>query len=394
VSAEPRRTEAVEPLAGVRVLVLTSGHEALDSRIYGREARSLRALGARVTVVGKLTRGTTQDSDVLPVPAPSSRLERFLLQPWRCLWRAKGCTPDIVHFHDAEMLAVLPVARLWWPGAKFVYDVHEDFAELMMIRDWLPEGLKPAARALTNGCEKTLSRLAHGVVAVTPPLAAPFPQACKVSAMNFPTSDFYEAAAAVRSGGARRFDIVHLGTLNRRRAAFLSDVLTRMQRTRPQLRSLVVGASADILEFLGGRVPAGCELRGLVPHDEVPGLLAGAKVGIDVHPWLGRHLEPALAVKVCEYMGAGCAVVASPMPVLEEVLSRSKDCPEGIEIVAGEDPEAFARAALRLIGAIEGGGDPGESLRRFALEHMQWDREAGNIAALYRALLNGETCGL
>jgi glycosyltransferase involved in cell wall biosynthesis len=291
------------------------------------------------------------------------------------------------------MLAVLPVARLWWPGAKFVYDVHEDFAELMMIRDWLPEGLKPAARALTNGCEKALSRLAHGIVAVTPPLAAPFPQACKVSAMNFPTKDFYEkAAAAVRPGGDRRFDIVHLGTLNRRRAAFLCDVLTRVQRTRPQLRSLIVGASADMLEFLGGRVPAGCELRGLVPHDEVAGLLADAKVGIDVHPWLGRHLEPALAVKVCEYMGAGCAVVASPMPVLEEVLSGSTDRPEGIEIVAGEDPEEFARAALRFIGEIESARNPGESVRRFAVDHMQWDLEAGHIAALYRALLNGEKC--
>ena len=255
---------------------------------------------------------------------------------------------------------VLPLARLWWPRARFVYDVHEDFAELMMIRDWLPDRLKPVARTLTDRSEKLLSRLAHGIVAVTPPLATPFPHVRKVSAMNFPTADFFEgAAAASRRGGARRFDIVHLGTLNRRRAAFLSEVLTRMRQALPEMRSLIVGASPEILEFLGDRVPVGCELRGMVAHEEVPQLLADSKIGIDVHPWAARHLEPALAVKVCEYMGAGCAVVASPMPVLEGVLSRSAERLDGIEIVRGEDPAKFSEAALRFLGQIDAGRSPG-----------------------------------
>ena len=73
----------------------------------------------------------------------------------------------------------------------------------------------------------------------------------------------------------------------------------------------------------------------MIPHEEVPRLLADSRVGIDVHPWMSPHLRPALAVKVCEYMAAGCAVVASPMPVLEEILSRPPEPPDGIEIVPG-----------------------------------------------------------
>src|SRR5262244_305204 len=73
------------PLSGVRVLVLTSGHEALDGRVYAREARSLHAMGADVTVVGKLTRGAPGEVPVLAIAPPSSRLARFLVQPWRCV---------------------------------------------------------------------------------------------------------------------------------------------------------------------------------------------------------------------------------------------------------------------------------------------------------------------
>ncbi len=122
-------------LAGVRVLIVTSGHEVTDSRVYGREARSIHALGADVTLVGKLERGVADGVRLLVVPLAPSRLVRFLFQPWRCLWRARREEADIVHFHDAEMLATLPLAKLWWPKSKFVYDVHEDFASLMLVRD-------------------------------------------------------------------------------------------------------------------------------------------------------------------------------------------------------------------------------------------------------------------
>lgn len=381
------------PLEGVTVAVLTSGHEVLDSRVYGREALSLQRLGARVTVVGKLTRGTPGAVDVIRVSPPRSRLHRFLAQPWRCLRAARHLKPDIVHFHDAEMLAILPVARLVWPRAKFVYDVHEDFAHLMMIRDWLPRAFRPVARKLTDVSEKLLARLAHGIVSVTPPLTAAFPHRLRVSAMNFPTAEFLGVAAAGRRAARdRRYDLVHLGTLNERRASFLAEVLREFHAARPGSRSLIVGASNEILEFLRDRLPEGCDLRGLVAHDEVPRLLGDSRVGIDVHPWPDPHLQPALAVKICEYMAAGTAVVASSMPVLAEVLSRSSPSPAGVTIIRGGEPGDYAGAVSGFLDRIAAGEDPGESSRRFAMEHMRWEPEAMNIANLYRALLRDGPC--
>lgn len=363
----------------------------LDGRVYDREARSLHELGAEVTVVGRCTRGTPGVIPVLPIAAASSRVGRFLWTPWRCVLAARKLRPDIVHFHDAEMLAVLPVARLMWRKARFVYDVHEDFGNLMMIRDWLPGPFKPLVRALTNSCEKALARLTDGIVAVTPPLAAKFRGRPTVVAYNYPTGAFFrQAATAAREPRDREYDLVHIGTLNRRRASFLAEVLQEFHRIRPGARSLVVGAEKDVVESVAQRLPGGCDVRGKIPYDRVAATLGNARVGLDVHPWLTPNLVPALAVKVCEYMAAGCAVVASAMPVLDEVIAGSGLEPAALVRISGGEPAEYARGAVRLLEAIDGGADPGAALRRFAENRMSFDGEAIRLARFYRELLGRE----
>src|SRR5262245_54487881 len=96
-------------LDGVSVLIVASGHEATDPRIY-KQASSLQGLGASTTVVATLERGNPHEVRVLTVQKASSRLMRFLWQPWRCLWTAWRQRPDIIHLHDAEMLITLPLA--------------------------------------------------------------------------------------------------------------------------------------------------------------------------------------------------------------------------------------------------------------------------------------------
>ena len=380
--------DAPGDLAGVRVLVITSGHEALDGRVYAREASGLERLGADVTVVGKWTTGTPGRVPVLAVPPPSSRPARFLIQPWRCLWKARKLRPDIVHFHDAEMLAVLPVARLLWRKARFVYDVHEDFANLMLVRDWLPRPVKPLVRALTAGFEGVLARLAHGIVAVTPPLAERFPHSSKAIAYNFaPETFFEEAVRRARKPREREFDVVHLGTLSVRRAEFLAAVLRSLRAIRPTARALIVGAEDDVLQRIASRLPAGCEVLGKVAHEEVPALLGNARVGLDVHPWLSPHLLPAFAVKVGEYMACGCAIVASAMPVLDELLAGSGLEPDALARIPGGEPEDYARSVDRMLVSIEAGADPGAAARAFARRRMGFAGEAVKIGRLYRSLL-------
>ena len=384
---------SVEPaLLGVEVLVITSGHEATDHRVYGKHALSLRDSGANVTVIGALEHGVPGNVPIIAVSKSASRLARFLCQPWRCLWAARNLRADIVHFHDPEMLVTLPVAKLWWRRASFVYDVHEDFANLMLIRDWLPGWIKPLVKKLTDTVEKGLALLADAIVGVTPPLADKFTNKEKIVAYNYISRKFFDAAAKLTiQPNKREFDLVHLGTLNLRRAGFLIEVIEEVHRILPAARSLVIGVSPEIQEAMRQRLPNGCTLIGKVPHGQIPQILGNAKIGLDVHPWLGPHLEVAVPVKVCEYMAAGCAVVTSYMPVLKKVLEEAGVGSNDLRVIDGGNPSDYAQAVVRMLGMIENGADPGARLRKAALGHLVWEKEAVKIAELYRRLL-GKPC--
>ena len=379
-------------LRGVQVLVVTSGHEATDHRIYSKLAISLKQLGADVRVVGALEHRVPGDVPVIALSKPKSRLARFLLQPWRCLWAIRKLRPHIIHFHDPEMLATLPVAKLWWRRTRFVYDVHEDFANLMLISDWLPQWLKPLVKKITDSVEKRLARLADAIVGVTPPLTEKFRNRERIVAYNYISQEFFDEAAKFQIEAAeRRYDLVHLGTLNLRRAYFLAEVLRLYHRTRPNAQSLIIGASPEIEKAIRAALPKGCTLLNKVPHGEIPRLLSSAKVGLDVHPWLGAHLQVALPVKVCEYMAAGCAVVSSSMPVLDRILKEAGIEAEDLRLISGGEPDDYARAACETVENIAGGEDPGVRLRTCAAAHLTWEKQAVSVGKLYRRLLE-KTC--
>lgn len=375
-------------------MIITSGFDLTDHRIYGKQGRSLKRLGADVTLVGTLERGSPSDFEVrmVMVPKSASRLVRFLWQPWRCFWAARREAPDIIHFHNAEMLSILPLAKLWWFGSKFVYDVREDFGNLMVIRDWLPSWAKPIVRVLTTTMEKGLSTLADGIVGVTLPLTNKFNNKNRVAAYNYLSHEFFEyARKTMRQPQDREFDLVHLGTLNMRRAIFLADTIHEFHNLWPKARSLVIGVPPEIERVMRPRIPEGCVLLERTPHEEVCRMLGNAKVGLDVHPWLGPHLKVALAVKVCEYMAAGCAVVASAMPVLNQILAQAKADSDSITIIEGGEPVDYALALVQFVKAIEKGQNPGSKLRDLAFKHMMWEGEAKKIADLYLQLLGNHS---
>jgi glycosyltransferase involved in cell wall biosynthesis len=379
-------------LKGINVLHITTGHYATDHRIYSKMACSLKHMGANVIVVGMREHNIPGKVKVIGIPKSTSKLERLFWQPWRCLLAARQFNADIVHFHETEILIALPFAKLLWPRRKFVYDVHEDFSNLLLVIDWLPSNIKGIVRVLTNFFEKGLTVMADAIVGVTPPLTDKFKNKKRITAFNFTSREFFEQVELLsRTPLKREFDLVHLGTLNFRRAMFLVETIKEFHKYRPKARSLIVGALPEISKKIGPELPDNCQLIGKIPHHKIPELLGNAKVGLDIHPWLGPHLDVALPVKVCEYMASKCAVVSSTMPVLNQILAKDGNDLNGILVIESDDPVVYAKAVVKMIETIERGENPGLELREFALRNMVWEKEAHKIAKLYLELL-GKPC--
>ena len=366
--------------------MLTTGHEATDARIYVKEACRLQSLGLDVRVVGKLEYSHAGAVPILAVPPARSRWQRLLWQPWRCLWAARKIPADIVHFHDPEMLVTLPLAKLWWWRSKFVYDVHEDVASLMLIRDWLPGWSKRTIRFAINAVEKSFAAFADAVIGVTPPLTQKFHHRHKAVVYNFVPREFFSLAHG-KNVQERTVDVIHVGTLTKERAMFLTDALRDFHEQKPHARSLIVGVAPQMEELLSARLPRGSAVLPRMSHSQIAAHLANAKIGLDVHPKPMPHLEVALPVKVCEYMAAGCAVVSSTMPVLNRLLAGLSVSGNGVTLIHGGEPADYANALVAMLDRIGAEADPGASLRATALRHMTWEGEADKITALYGELL-------
>ncbi len=379
------------PLAGIRVLLMTSSHEATDHRIRDKEGASLAQAGASVTIVGAHSYGFAPDNGIRIVEAPkaTARLDRFFRQPWRCRSLASPIPADVIHLHDPELLQIVPWLRLRPNRAKIIYDVHEDFPELVRMRDYLPGFCRTLMPPAVDLIEKGLARWVDAVIAVTPRLARRFKNTCCEALYNFPSRRFYAHAQRESNPPSERsYDLVHLGTLSVPRAHFLAETLAILHGKRPSFTALITGAHSHIVRQLQALCPPGCTIEGVIPYDQVSLRLGDARIGLDIHPFPTSNLKVALPVKIFEYMASGCAVVTSAMPVLDELLSQDKQLAGDMRVINGGEPGRYAASILDTLDRIREGEDIGGRMRRVAGEHYVWEREAEKMIDLYRRLVS------
>ncbi|MBV9212121.1 MAG: glycosyltransferase family 4 protein, partial [Actinobacteria bacterium] len=316
----------------------------------------------------------------------TGRLDRFLKRPWRALRLVRRRGADVVHIHDAELLAVCPVLKLL-ERPIVIYDVHEDFANLMHRRDWIPRPLRAAVRRMVAGAEGLLARSVDAVVAATGSLADRFAGRPRIALYNLPTRDFLgRVGEGAGPPSTRAVDVVHLGVLSAERLSFLAAALRELSELRPSASMLVIGLAPAQVEALGERVASDrLELRGRVPYDDIPRLLQDCKVGVNVHPFLHPHLQVAVPVKVFEYMAAGCGVVTSWLPELHRLLA-----PETASLITtlrDEEAGAYGRALAACLDDPARLDEVSPRLREDVRDRYSWESQAGKLVDLYDELL-------
>lgn len=122
------------------------------------------------------------------------------------------------------------------------------------------------------------------------------------------------------------------------------------------------------------------EMRGFVPHSDVPPYLLAADVL--VMPYTGGATirggtvatEFTSPMKLFEYMAAGKPVVASAIPTVHEILEDGKDC----VLAPPGDRREFARAIRRCVDDVDFARRIGNAAREKA-ERFTWKHRAEKI---------------
>jgi glycosyltransferase involved in cell wall biosynthesis len=305
--------------------------------------------------------------------------------------------PDLVHAHDLNALPIgWAIARL--TGARLVYDSHELWA------DRSPGETRPGwfMRAGLRA-ERFFGRRSDAVVTVSDGIAELLRRdaGLRVEGVvrNLPVpAEALPADGAGKGGPLRRAlgvgpedaVLLYQGGLHPGRGLEgLVEAVARLPRGRAVLVFLGAGSLRPALEERAAALSLGSDVRFLdaVPPGELVAWTRGATLGL--HPIEDRGLNHryCLPNKLFEYIQAGVPVLVSDLPEMRRVVEEyrvGETCTPG-------DPAALAER----IGAML--SDPARlaTYRRNtvrAASELNWNREKGRLAAVYRSLL-GEPGG-
>lgn len=368
----------------MKVCILSSVHSCFDARIFHKEARSLVKAGYQVTLVAiaDFAETVVDQIRILGLRKPKTRLLRPL-NWYRILRIALRERADVYHFHDPELLP------LGWflhkiTGKPVIYDCHEHYAELILVKEWIPF---PFRRLLSNMVATIEPRIAASLSAVVGVMDTQLPIFSNLVILyNFPVRSLFESPGHGTRDPRR---LIYVGELSKERGVLLMLEVMSLLRER-DVQLVLVGpfyssdTEADVQTSIIARgLAQRVQLTGVVPHNQLHNYLMRATVGlIPVQPV--SQFDRIIPTKMFEYMACALPIVASDLPPIRRFTG---DLGCGF-LVEPEDPQSYARAIDYLLDHPEEARKMGENGRAAFLEKYNWEaNEEGKLLSLYDSLL-------
>ena len=374
----------------MKVCILSSVHPCFDVRIFQKQARSLSEAGYEVTLVAiaDFEEQVVDGIRVLGLPQPSSRL----LRPanwWRILRLSLHERADIYHFHDPELLLPAGLIKLL-TRRPIVYDVHENYPQDILTKEWIPAPLRRLVSSLFRVFEDTAVRGVDGVVVVNRHLEARFEgKARVVRVANYSRLDRSvnsKRDTDTSEPGARPY-FVYAGRVSDDRG--LHECLRALESLGEdgaeilcagRIGHVANGQLRALLEH--GHTGLPFKYLGLLPYEAIPPLFEGALAGLLCFQPTPNNVL-GTPNKLFEYMSAGIPVIASDFPFIREVVAEA-DC--GL-LVQPDDIAQIASAMAHLLHHPHEAARMGENGLRAARERYNWQVEEKKLLSLYETLL-------
>jgi glycosyltransferase involved in cell wall biosynthesis len=390
---ERRRPLGEEPTVSMKVVMLTSVHSPLDVRVFHKEALTLVEHGYEVVLIAPHAEPQAFASGVRIIGLPQLRSRWLRPLNWlRIVSHALRERAEVYHFHDPELL---PWGLLiqWITRKPVIYDAHEWYPTKVMLRTWIPEWLRPVARASVSLLEPLLARRLTATLTADHATAEGLRQRGVrriVTIYNYPLRNICPPPRPRRyAHNGHTPLLLYIGTLGCDRGTFvmLDTVATLVRRMEFPVDLYLVGPAKirGLLSRIKRRIrelviEPFVYLEGAVPHDRLHEYLGRADLGL--MPYKPEVCERNIPTKLFEYMAAGLPVVATRANMTAYFLERT----EAGVLVDSQDPREYAQAIVRLWQSPQTMKRMAENGRMAFETRYNWDSEAQKLLDLYRHL--------
>ncbi len=363
-----------------KVCHLTSMHKPFDGRIFRKQCVSLSSKYDVSLVQANCEDQIKDNVRVYGVQMPTSRYKRMVtVKP--ILEKALEIDADIYQIHDPELLRIIP--NLKRNRKKVIFDSHENFPGVLLIKEWMPQLLRKPFSNLYVRYEKKYLSYCDALISVTPDIVKRLseigPKAFLIT--NYPIYkelvDNRKWGKSICFAGGLTKEWMHhciVGCLPETKATYRIAGFSAYQNYENILKAMPGWSKVDFL--------------GRIKHEEVNDFLQESSAGMALYTYEDANVnfkEGTLGnQKIFEYMMAGIPLITSHLRLWEEIV-KTNDCGLCVE---PSDPATIIKAINYLIDHPEEARRMGDNAARAVREKYNWGTQENTLFQLYNYVEN------
>ena len=382
----------------IRICHFSTVHRGVEIRIVRKELASLAAAGYDAHAVIAATPEEVAEAAKLgvtihplqerPGAGRVSRMTRKMYDAWS---QCRAVDAQLYHFHDPELIPLGLLLKL--SGRKVVIDVHEDLANQILTKHWIPAPIRKVVSRLARGMERIAARRLDGTVVAASKLGPFFEDVARrlMVVHNYPLLSELASPPTEEEANLPLSELVkklppathvaYVGGISRIRGIY--EAVAAVEKADVGLvlaGTFKTKAERDQAAAMSGW-PRVDEL-GWVARDGIRAALQRSFAGLcTLHP-TPNHVS-AEPIKLLEYMAAGIPSIVSDIPDWVEFVEKHDI---GL-CVDPMDVDAIAKAIVTLRDDPERRAQMGRNGQKAVMEQYNWNTQAKRLEALYEEIL-------
>lgn len=319
-----------------KIMMVSSVHVWNDTRIFFKEAISLAENGYLVDFYALDYSANKKEIKNLKMHylKPEKRISRW--KNWLFLFREiKNKAPDIVHFHDSELLFI-PILLKKNKKTMTIYDMHEHLPAAILTKPWINKKVRFLVSRMVKVIEKKLMKSCDAVIFAEKSYKENYQELTikKADVLNYP-KQMIRRDNIVKED---RFTLIYCGVLIKQRGLWEMLNLAKLLADKnliPNFQLKLIGPllnEHDNVEkfILKNKLEEIVYFYGRQPYDQIWEHYHTSHLGLCfLHP-TPNNLN-SFSTKLYEYMNSGLPSIASNFPQFEKLLTEN-DCGQTVDL--------------------------------------------------------------
>lgn len=372
----------------IKICMITTNHSPLDSRIFYKEAKSLKKAGFDVTIIGQNDpdmNAIVEDINIIGIKKGLG-LSSYIRIWNKLLKESLKVDAAIYHCHEPESFLVLIYLKLI-KNKKVVYDVHEYYPDVIPLASLQ---MKMFLIFMLYIFEPLFCRYSDAIITADDEIAKRYRKFNQKvhTVYNFPVLDMFKAPNnhELQKKYKDKFVIIYVGGMYEERGILdLIKAVHNVSKTYPYVKLLLLGRFATkgfenkCIEYIeSNQLYSVIELLGFVPHNVVPMYINVSDVGAVLLKPIPKFYKN-IPIKQFEYMICKKPVIGSDLPPIEKFVGK-----EGAGILVNpNDIDEISETIIYLIKNPKERCEMGDRGKK-AIENMyNWSRMEEKLIGIY-----------